>query len=77
MDSNINSGLNKPVSEEKTKDSEKIADFELILLRRRQNAARVRACRERKKALGESIIFIDLVHSPKFFRLPLACRITG
>ncbi|XP_045453805.1 uncharacterized protein LOC123663145 [Melitaea cinxia] len=43
--------LNKPVNKEKTKDSAKISDDELILRRKRQNAERVRAYRERKKGL--------------------------
>ncbi|CAG9577151.1 unnamed protein product [Danaus chrysippus] len=46
MDDNTSSG------EEKTKDSAKISEAELILLRRKQNVARVRAHREKKKAVG-------------------------
>ncbi|GBP88897.1 hypothetical protein EVAR_102910_1 [Eumeta japonica] len=49
MDNDTASESNKPVNEEKTKDNAKISDDELILRRKRQNAERGRAYRERKK----------------------------
>lgn len=55
MDNDTASESNKPVNEGKTKDSAKISDDELILRRKRQNAERVRAYRERKKVLGELV----------------------
>lgn len=57
MDNSTASESNKPVNNGNTKNSAKISDDELILRRKRQNAERVRACRERKKALGELILF--------------------
>ena len=51
MDNDTASESNKPVNERKTKNSAKISDDELILRRKRQNAERVHACRERKRLL--------------------------
>lgn len=55
MDNNTASESNKLVNQGKTKNSAKISDDELILRRKKQNAERVRACRERKKALCKLI----------------------
>lgn len=55
MDNDTASESNNPVNEGKTKNSAKISDDELILRRKRQNAERFRAYRERKKALGELV----------------------
>ncbi|XP_045453804.1 uncharacterized protein LOC123663114 isoform X2 [Melitaea cinxia] len=58
--------LNKPVNKEKTKDSAKISDDELILRRKRKNAERVRAYRARKRALKyEQFLLNESLNSKK------------
>lgn len=55
MDNDTDRELKKPVNKEKNKNSAKKSEDELILRRKRQNAERARAYRERKKALGELV----------------------